>query len=273
MYLLGKVNAYSEEIFGFFNNSMLYAAIITAVLIACVQIGLKNVKLIPTGFQNFCEWIIESLYDFIGGIVGSHLVRKTFPLLASLFIFILVTNWSALLPGVGTVGFGDGSAGFFSTEIYTPFLRPVMADLNMTLALALMFMIVWLVWTWQEAGPIGFLKHTFLPKGVQGFLYYLLLPVFLFVGLIEIVSIVLRAVSLPLRLYGNIFGGKNLVHAMGQLGENQGLEGIEAKVVSILASIPFYGLELLIGIVQALVFTMLCAVYIKLSATHEEEGH
>ncbi|MEM1157672.1 MAG: F0F1 ATP synthase subunit A [Verrucomicrobiota bacterium] len=271
MFFFGKVNPHAEEVFGFFNNSMLYAAIITVIIIAAVQIGLKTVHLIPSGFQNFCEWMVEFLYDFIGGIVGPHLVKKTFPLLASLFIFILATNWSALLPGVGSIGMGvPTESGFYVT---TPFLRPAMADLNMTLALALMFMLVWIVWTWQEAGPIGFLKHTFLPKGVTGFLYYLLLPVFLFVGVIEVVSIALRGISLPLRLYGNIFGGKNLVHAMGQLGENQGLEGVVAKIVSILASIPFYGLELLIGIVQALVFTMLCAVYIKLSASHEEEAH
>jgi len=273
MFLLGKVNPHAEEVFSFFNNSMLYAAIVAAVIIVAVQVGLKNVQLIPSGFQNFCEWIVEFLYDFIGGIVGPHLVKKTFPLLASLFVFILATNWSALLPGVGSIGFGDGSGGFFSTYITTPLLRPAMADLNMTLALALMFMIVWAVWTWQEAGPIGFLKHTFLPKGVQGALYWGLVPVFLFVGLIEVVSIALRGISLPLRLYGNIFGGKNLVHAMGQLGENQGLEGVAAKALSIAVSIPFYGLELLIGILQALVFTMLCAVYIQLSASHEEEGH
>ncbi len=271
MFLLGKVNPYSEEVFGFFNNSMLYATLIVILIIAAVQIGLKNMQMIPVGFQNFCEWIVEFLYDFIGGIVGPGLVKKTFPLLASLFIFILATNWSALLPGVGSIGMGVVTEhGFYVT---TPFLRPAMADLNMTLALALMFMMVWVVWTWQEAGPIGFLKHTFLPKGVKGFLYYALIPVFLFVGVIEVVSIALRGISLPLRLYGNIFGGKNLVHAMGELGDKLGLHGIWSQMASIAVSIPFYGLELLIGILQALVFTMLCAVYIQLSASHEEEGH
>ncbi|MGF1678788.1 MAG: F0F1 ATP synthase subunit A [Candidatus Methylacidiphilales bacterium] len=268
--IFAKVNPYSEELFGWFNNSMLYAVVVVVVLIAAVQLGLRSVKLVPTGFQNFCEWVVEFLYDFIGGIVGHGLVKKTFPLLASLFVFILAANWSALLPGVGTVGLGvQTDSGFVVT---TPFFRPANADLNMTLALALLFMVVWLVWTIQEVGVGGFLKHTFLPKGVQGLLYFCLIPIFLFVGVIEVVSIGLRAVSLPLRLYGNIFGGKNLVHAMGDLGNSMQFEGIAAQVISIAASVPFYGLELLIGLLQALVFTMLCAVYVQLSASHEE-GH
>lgn len=270
MIFLAKVNAYSEELlFGWFNNSMLFAILVAVAIIAVVQLSLRDIKLIPKGMQNFVEWLIEFLHDFIEGIVGKHLVGKTFPLLASLFIFILVANWSALLPGVGSIGFGVNTAeGFYVTK---PLLRPANADLNMTLALALFFMVVWLVWTMQEVGPVGFLKHTFLPKGVSGFLYIVLLPVFMFVGLIELISIALRGISLPLRLYGNIFGGKNLVHAMGELGSDIG--GIWSYVVPVLVSIPFYGLELLIGLLQALVFTMLCAVYIQLSAGHEEEAH
>jgi len=272
MIYLAKVNPHSEELFGWFNNSMLFAILVAGVLIASVQIGLSTLHLIPSGFQNFCEWIVEFLYDFVRGIVGDGLVKKTFPLLAALFIFILAANWSALLPGVGSIGFGVNTEdGFVVTE---PLLRPANADLNMTFALALFFMLVWFVWTMQEAGPIGFLKHTFLPKGVRGLLYWGLLPVFLFVGLIELVSIGLRSISLPLRLYGNIYGGKNLVHAMGEIGESVGFSGLSAKVVSVLASIPFYGLEILIGLLQALVFTMLCAVYIQLSASHDEgESH
>lgn len=256
-------------------NSTIFAVVLVAAIVAFVQLALKTVHLVPAGAQNFLEWLVESIYAALEGIVGHHMIRKVFPLLCSLFIFIVASNWSGLLPGIGTVGWGSEHEGVF--HVTNPLLRPANADLNTTLALALLFMGIWLVWTLQEVGVAGFLKHMFGPKGltsVKGkplwllslvvLLNVFLVLVFLLVGVIEVVSILSRAISLPLRLYGNVFAGENLLHEMGALSDNM--------LATIVISLPFYGLEILVGLLQGLVFMLLCAVYIQLSTTHDE-GH
>ena len=116
------------------------------------------------------------------GIVGKHMIPKVFSLIATLFIFILAANWFGLVPGVGTIGFGEPGGGPLGLkEMAHPLLRPANADLNMTLGMALFFMAWWLFWTIQEVGVIGFLKHMFAPKGdLKGALWYVLLPLFIF---------------------------------------------------------------------------------------------
>lgn len=247
-----------------FTNSTLFSIAVVAALVIVVQVGVRKLSLVPSnGMQNFFEWVVESLYATFEGVVGKHMIRATFPLLGSIFIFILVANWSALLPGVGTIGFGEQSEGHFHVTL--PLLRPSNADLNTPLAITLLFMLCWLYWTIRELGVVGFLLHLFGPKGgLKGTLKILLLPIFFAVGVIEVVSILLRNISLPIRLFGNVFAGENLLHAMG---------GVAGEYLSVLVSLPFYGLEILIGLLQALVFTLLCAVYIKLSTTHEDEDH
>jgi F-type H+-transporting ATPase subunit a len=154
-------------------------------------------------------------------------------------------------------------------------LRPASADLNLTLGMALVFTVFWLYWSFQELGVGGFFSHIFGPKGdIKGFLKYPLILIFFFVGIIEVVSILFRPVSLSLRLFGNIYAGENLMHTMSTLGVTMGLPAPVATVMSILVPVPFYFLELLVGIVQALVFTLLCAVYVKLTTSHgDEDGH
>src|SRR5439155_7558732 len=129
-------------------------------------------------------------YGTLEGIVGKQMISRTFPLLATIFIYILTANWFGLLPGVGTIGFGEKSGLLALTEVTHPLLRPASADLNMTLAIAALFMCTWLYWTFAVTGPIQFLKHTFGPKGgLTGILKLLLIPIFIFVGLIEVISI------------------------------------------------------------------------------------
>ena len=141
----------------------------------------------------------------------------------------------------------------------------------MTLAIASLFMVLWLYWTFKVTGPIQFFKHTFGPKGgLEGFLKFVLIPVFAFVGVIEVISDAFRLVSLSMRLYGNIFAGENLLHTMSTLGDNLPLP--IAYLSSVLLPLPFYFLELLVGLIQALVFMLLTAVFTLLICTHEE-GH
>jgi F-type H+-transporting ATPase subunit a len=253
-----------------FTNSMLVTIIVTVLVVLWARRSTEKMQLVPHGVQNLFEAVVETLYTTFEGIVGKHMIPKVFSLIAALFIFILTANWFGLVPGVGTIGFGvPGDFPLSLKEITAPLLRPANADLNMTLGMALFFMCWWLFWTIQEVGVIGFLKHIFAPKGdVKGALWYILLPLFLFVGLIEVISIAIRPVSLSFRLFGNIYAGETLLHTMGTVGA--ALPFPINWISLILFPLPFYFLELLVGLLQAFVFAMLCAVYIKLSTEHQE---
>jgi F-type H+-transporting ATPase subunit a len=254
-----------------FTNSVFLSGVVVLTVVILARRATKRVELVPNGPQNLFEAVITALYDTFEGIVGHHMIAKVFPLLASLFIFILVSNWFALIPGVGSVGWGEKTGPLTLSEVQVPLLRPGTADLNLTLALAAVFMIMWLVWTIQELGVGGFIKHTFGVKGgIKGFMLIPLAFIFAFVGVIEIVSMAFRPVSLSLRLFGNVFAGENLLMTMITLGKTMGFPDFVAYLSSVIIPVPFYFLELLIGLLQAIVFTLLCAVYIQLSTTHDE---
>lgn len=254
------------------SNSIFVSVIVSLFIIWFVRKATHRMSVIPGPAQNFFEAVVQGLYDTIEGIVGHHMVARVFSLLATLFIFIIVSNWFALLPGVGSIGWGHASPQGF--EVTTPILRPTTADLNMTLAMATVFMVFWLYWSLSEVGVKNFLNHLFGVKGgLTGVMALVLIPVFLFVGVIEVVSIAFRPVSLSLRLFGNVFAGENLLTTMITLGKNLGLPEWVAYPMSIIVPVPFYGLELLVGLLQAAVFMLLCAVYIQLSTSHDEEEH
>jgi F-type H+-transporting ATPase subunit a len=240
-------------------NSMVVTWIVAAGLIILARVATRNMKQVPDGAQNFFEWIIGGLYAFLEDIIGPQLVKRTFWFFATIFVFILAANWFGLIPGVGTVGWGHRTAdGFIIDE---PLLRGANADLNLTLAMALVFFACWIVWALQEVGPGGFLKELFAPKGdTSGLLRVLMVVVFFAVGCLEIVSILFRPVSLSFRLYGNVFAGERMLEAMSRLVPGLGW----------LIPIPFYFLELLVGLVQALVFMLLTAVFTLLICQHEE---
>jgi F-type H+-transporting ATPase subunit a len=231
-----------------------------------------NMTLVPHKAQNFFEFVIEFLYGRVEGIVGHKQAKLAFPLLGTLFIYILVSNWFGLIPGVGTLGFGDATGPFSVSEVHDPLLRPPTADLNATLALAVSAFLVWLVLTIKEVGVWGFIVHTFGPKGgLKGIMGMVVGAVFLFVGVIEIVSIVLRPMTLSVRLYGNIFAGESVLHTLGGLLDKAGMPW--SFIGAVLFPFPFYFMELLVGLLQAIVFTLLCSVYIQLSTTHDDHGH
>src|SRR5919201_2299080 len=240
-------------------NSMLVTWVVAAGVIVFAQIATRKIKTIPTGLQNFWEWLVESLYNFLEGIIGRDLVRKTFWFFATIFIFILFVNWFGLIPGVGTIGWGHYEAsGHF--HIDRPLLRGGNADLNMTTAMALIFFVLWFIWALQAQGIGGFLKHLFAPKGeTTGFIKIMMMVIFFMVGWLEIVSILFRPVSLSFRLFGNIYAGESILEAMSTM----------IPFLSWLLPIPFYFMEILVGVVQALVFMLLTAVFTMLIAQHE----
>jgi len=249
-------------------SSMLVTWIVAAGLIIFARIAGSNMKEIPSGAQNFWEWMVESLYDFLESIVGKDLVRKTFWFFATIFIFIFFTNWFGLIPGVGTVGWGvEGPDGLF--HVTHPLLRGGNADLNMTSAMAMIFMVLWLVWALQSNGIWGFFLHIFGPKGeMSGMMKYFMIVVFFAVGFIEVLSIAFRPISLSFRLFGNIFAGENLLEAMQRVITHPAW----AKALfSVLLPIPFYFMELLVGLVQALVFMLLTAVFTAVICMHDDD--
>jgi F-type H+-transporting ATPase subunit a len=159
---------------------------------------------------------------------------------------------------VGVFGHVDDQGQF------TYWMRPANADLNSTLGMALVAMLAWLIISLKVAGPKFFIWELFGNKAdkkeTPAAIYILLAPIFLLVGVIEVVSIAFRPVSLSFRLFGNVFGGENLLTSM---------TGLAPYIVPI----PFYFYEVLVGVVQALIFTLLVAIYIGLMTNHDEEAH
>lgn len=239
-------------------NSMVTSWVVAAVLIIVIRLAIKKPKLVPTRGQAVVENLVQGVRDLITPIVGGKVAKHTFPLLVCLFTFILIQNWSGLFPGVGTVYMFDHEEG------WKEFVRPGNADLNGTIALAVVAIVCWFYFIMRYAGPALVLKDIFGNKAdkkeVPAAIYYPLFGVFFAVGLIEIVSIAFRPISLSFRLFGNVFGGENLLHSM-------------SAITPWILPVPFYFLELLIGFVQALVFTLLVSVYIGLICNHGDDHH
>lgn len=244
-------------------NSMATGWGVSALLILLILLAVRKPQLLPTKSQAVFESVLEALRDLFEPIVGKKAFPATFPLLVTLFIFILIQNWMGLLPGVGTIGWGHEVDGHF--HLTTPWIRPFTADFNSTIALALVSFGAYLIIIFKYAGPKLILWDLFGNKAdkaeTPAWLYPFLSLVFLIVGCIEVFSIAIRPFTLSVRLFGNIFGGENLLHGTNFL-------------------FIFYFMELLVGLIQATVFTLLSAVYIGLICNHgddhdhaEGEGH
>jgi F-type H+-transporting ATPase subunit a len=247
-------------------NSMLVSWIVALAVIIFAQIATRKIETVPTGAQNFWEWMVEGLYNFLESIIGSELVKKTFWFFATIFIFILFTNWAGLIPGLGSIGWGHPDPATGTFRIDRPLFRGANADLNMTSAMALIFFVLWIIWALQANGIGGFLMHLFGPKGeTSGVLKILMVVVFFLVGWLEIIGILFRPISLSFRLFGNIYAGESILEVMSHMVPGLGW----------LLPIPFYFLEILVGFVQALVFMLLTAIFTLLIAQHGpgEEAH
>jgi F-type H+-transporting ATPase subunit a len=252
-------------------NSMLVTWIVAVGIIVFAQMATWDMKEVPEGSQNLLEWLVEGLYDFLESIIGHQLVKKTFWFFATIFILILFSNWFGLIPGVGTVGFGMPIGPWSIEKVSEPLFRGANADFNMTFAMAIVFFALWLIWALQANGPGGFIMHLFGPKGeTKGVMKVLMVFIFIVVGFLELVSILFRPVSLSFRLYGNVYAGENMIEAMSNLVDNPPWLH---TLCGILIPIPFYFMELLVGLVQALVFMLLTAVFTLLICQHDDTGH
>ena len=244
-------------------NSMLTTWVFTAVIIILFRMLLRGgAKKTPSKGQLVIEGIVETIKGTMQPIMGRRAFEAAFPLLLGFFCYILVMNWSGLLPGVGSITFNSGDGA-------VPIVRPANSDLNTTLALAMISFGAWIYFVWKFAGPKAFLKETFgnkaNPSEVAKPVYIALFAVFFAVGCIDIISIIMRLISLSFRLYGNNFGGEVLMENMHEIAISL------PRFVSWVIPLPFYILEMLIGLIQALLFTLLTAVYIGLLTAHEQE--
>lgn len=244
-------------------NSMFQTLLVVLGITIFAILATRKMSLVPKGAQNLAEAIVELLLGITEGTAGKRVGRRIFPLIATLFIFILIANYSGLLPGVGTIGEcvrpataevasgglpTPGTAGYCSapnTE-FVPFFRPPSADLNMTVAMAIFAVVI--------VQTAGFLSH-----GVRGYLKELSTPPLL--TPIHIISQITPMISLSFRLFGNIFGGEVLVTVMYTL--------LGALFIGF-GTFIFLGLELFFGLIQALLFSILTLVYI---ATAVAGGH
>ena len=238
------------------SNSILTTWIIAALIIIAVRLAVGTPKLIPGKGQAVVEGMAQGLRDALEPIVGKQMIGKTFPLLCGFFVFILLMNWSGLLPGVGTIKYShDGH--------WLEAIRPANSDLNTTLALSSISFLAWTYFVLRYAGLKVLIFDLFGNKAdrkeIGWGMWIMLSFIFVGVGGIEVVSIAFRLISLSFRLYGNVFGGENLIHSLG---------GIAPYVVPAIAGL----LEVLVGLIQAFVFTLLSAVYIGLICNHEG-GH
>jgi F-type H+-transporting ATPase subunit a len=238
-------------------NSMATGWAISLLLVLLIRWLVGKPAIIPSKGQAVFESLIEGLRGLFEPIVGKAAFPTAFPLLITFFVFILFHNWMGLIPGVGTMGWGTyDSSGHFNLTL--PLIRPHNADFNGTIALALVSFGAWAIIVFKFAGPKVIMMDLFGNKAdkneTPGWLYPILSLVFLAVGLIEVFSIAIRPFTLSVRLFGNVFGGENLLHGTGFF-------------------FVFYFMELLVGIIQALVFTLLTSVYIGLLCNHEGGDH
>jgi F-type H+-transporting ATPase subunit a len=244
-------------------NSMLYTWVIALIILIIVRAGTSNLKIVPSGLQNVIEAAVEGLENLTKGLLEPKVVDWVFPLVATFFIFIVMSNLLALLPGIGSIGYGEldhnSSLPFALSETARPIFRAPTADANTTVAMSGIFFIMSTWWAIKYNGVFGVIKHIFGAKGgIKGLALIPLSLVFAFIGVIEVVSILIRPVALAMRLYGNIYGGESVLAIM--LHKAWGLPAV-----------PFYFLELVVAVVQALVFTLLCIAFISLLCSHSED--
>ncbi len=278
-------------------NSLLTAWLVLGLLTVLSILATRKLSLIPSTGQSMAELLVGGLYDFFSSIVGKY-IKQFFPLLASLFIFIITANWVGLLPGVGTIGFfhtdaqavvqeeavsampavdsltveehvvevvpeGHAVAPGITKEVstatpieagaqeakFTPLFRGATADINMTLALAMIAVIAIQYFGFRALG----FQYTTRFISFKS-------PINFFVGLLELVSEISKVISFAFRLFGNIFAGEVLLTVM-------------AFLMPFVIPLPFLMLELFVGFIQALVFSMLTGVFLSVAVSHGEGEH
>jgi len=220
---------------------MLTAVITSLLIIIFFTLATTRLKLVPSGIQNIAEITIDSLMNFTKSVVGEKKGKEFFPLIATIFLYVLISNWLGLLPGVGSIGVKEIIHG---KEELIPLFRSPSADLNNTFAIAIVALIAIQYYGIKHLG-LSYFSKFFNFSGVINFL----------VGLLELVLEIAKSISFSFRLFGNIFAGEVLLVVISFL-------------IPYFMPIPFLGIEIFIGFIQALVFSMLTLVFLQVATSH-----
>lgn len=268
-------------------NTVVAVVIVDLIIIILALAATTRMKLVPGGWQNFVELVIEYIYGLAEQVAGKA-ARTYFPWVMTIFIFVIVSNWSGLIPGVGSIGVFHGTEGAteehaFNADAqlamadgslilaapqqqdeataeeghgeFVPLYRAPSADLNVTFALALTTMFMVQVWGVRALGA-GYFKKFFAWRGPNIGMKL----IGAFVGILELISEFARILAFGFRLFGNIFAGEIVLATM-------------AFLAAFLIPLPFYLLEVFVGFVQALVFTMLALVFFSMSTMGHGDSH
>jgi F-type H+-transporting ATPase subunit a len=227
-------------------NTLIVTLCVSCLLITVSIIVKNKLKLIPKGLQNLLEFVIEAVLDLVDSVTQDReQSQKFFPIIATIFLFVIMSNWVELVPGLGTIGLNEAANGHVT---FIPFIRSASADLNVTLALAIISVISVQV---MGIAALGFFKYA-----GKFFINPFHKPYFIgtFVGILELIGEIAKLISFSFRLFGNIFAGEVLLAVMLML-------------VPYLVPLPFLALEIFVGLIQALVFSMLTLVFLKMAVT------
>lgn len=247
-------------------NALVNAFVLMIGIVIFGRMFRSRVKEVPGRLQAGMEALLETLFGYFDQVTGSReKTLKFFPLIGSLFFFILLSNWMGLLPGTGSIGLWQVHGG---ESVFIPFFRPANSDLNLTIAMALVTVIsshvlgmitlgFFVHWNkFFQFGGIWKAIRSLSPMNIMVSLVEFV------VGLIEFVSEIAKVLSLSLRLFGNIFAGEVLMTVI-------------SSIFAYAMPLPFMALELIVGIVQATVFAMLSLVYLSIltQPPHGDEEH
>lgn len=282
--VLPTIQIPAETIFHVFGlpitNTLLTSWLTMIILIVVSYVGTRKMNLVPTGLQNLLEMVVEGMYGLTEDVAGTReKARKFFPIVMTIFLFVIISNWMGILPLFGSVGWlheaHEGAVGYEINAVsegfglltrnadehghgyvLVPFLRSAATDLNMTLALALVSMFLVQYFGVKALGLRYFTKFIsidFSHGAFEGVIN-------IFVGVLELISEFAKIISFTFRLFGNVFAGEVLL-------------GVLAFLIPYVVSLPFYGLELFVGFIQALVFMMLSLVFFTLATMGHGSEH
>lgn len=261
---------FAEPIFHIGNftitNSLINSWMTVIILVIFFVLIGKKMKRVPRGVQNIFELILEQALELADSITGDRKKSEKFlPISLALFLFILVNNWLGLLPGMGTIGFVEHEG---SHNVFVPFLRGGTADINTTLALALFAVVashvlgVLTIGIWKHFNKFINLKVLAeIPGKIRKDATVILVnPIQAFVGVVEFIGEIAKIASLSFRLFGNIFAGEVLLASM-------------MAIFAYVLPLPFIFLEIIVGLIQALIFAILTLVYMTIATQDHSEAH
>ena len=244
-------------------NSLINSWATVFILVVLFVLLSRRIKSVPRGIQNVFEIVLEEALKLGDSVTGNRKKTEKFlPISLTLFLFILVNNWLGLLPGIGTIGFIEAEGAH---KVFVPILRGATADLNMTLALSLFAVVMSHVLAVMAIGIKTHLNKFINVKAIleipvkikKDISVVLVNPIKAFVGIIEIIGEIAKVASLSFRLFGNIFAGEVLLASM-------------MAIMAYILPIPFMFMEIIVGLIQALIFAMLTMVFMTIASSAEE---